>query len=108
MAEHCLEPLSGPLGVFKVFSIGLPKRPGDNMHPLSPDLSGLTDAELHKKQGELVARLTQAYRIGPYGIIGQLQMLMDDYNSEIQRRNAKVLEDMAKKGRDMGGIIDIK
>lgn len=77
------------------------------MHPLSPDLSALTDAELHKKHGELVQRLTQAYRIGPYGIINQLQMILEDYQSEIQRRNAKVLEDMAKKGKNMGGIIDI-
>lgn len=78
------------------------------MHPLSPDLSGLTDAELHKKHGELVAKLSQAYRIGPYGIINQLQMILEDYTLEIQRRNAKIMEDMAKKGKDMGGVIDIK
>lgn len=78
------------------------------MHPLSPDLSGLTDAELHKKHGELVLKLGQAHRIGPFGIIGQLQMILEDYQSEIQRRNAKIMEDMAKKGKDMGGIIDIK
>lgn len=78
------------------------------MHPLSPDLTGLTDAELHKKHGELVQKLNQAYRIGPFGIINQLQMIMNDYTNEIQRRNAKILDDMAKKGKDMSGIIDIK
>jgi hypothetical protein len=108
MGELCLERPSGLLGVFKVFNTGLQKRLGIDMHPLSPDLSGLSDADLHKKHGELVSKLTQAYRIGPYGIINQLQMILEDYQSEIQRRNAKVMEDMAKKGKDMGGIIDIK
>lgn len=78
------------------------------MHPLSPDLSALTDAELHKKHGELVQRLNQAYRIGPFSIINQLQMVLEDYTSEIQRRNAKVLQDLNKKGKGLDGIIDIK
>lgn len=80
------------------------------MHPLSPDLSALTDADLHKKHGELVQRLSQAYRSGPYGVIGQLQMLLDDYNTEIRRRNDKAMEEMMKKsqGKGMSGIIDIK
>jgi hypothetical protein len=78
------------------------------MHPLSPDLTQLTDAELHKKHGELVQRLGQAYRIGPFNIIGQLQMVLDDYNSEIQRRNQKIMDDMMKKGKGMDGIIDIQ
>lgn len=78
------------------------------MHPLSPDLSGLSDADLHKKHGELVQRLSQAHRIGPYSIIGQLQMVLEDYSSEIQRRNQKIMDDMMKKGKGMDGIIDIK
>jgi hypothetical protein len=78
------------------------------MHPLAPDLSALTDQELHKKQGELVTRLTQSYRIGPYSIISQLQMLLDDYNREIQVRNAKLMDDLAKKSKKSGGIIDIQ
>lgn len=78
------------------------------MHPLSPDLSGLTDAELHKKHGELVQRLGQAHRIGPHSIIGQLQMVLEDYSSEIRRRNQKIMDDMMKKGKGMDGIIDIK
>lgn len=80
------------------------------MHPLSPDLTQLSDADLHKKHGELVSRLTQAYRIGPYSIVPQLQLLLDDYNAEIRRRNDKAMEEMMKKsqGRGMGGIIDIQ
>ena len=78
------------------------------MHPLSTDLSQLSDADLHKKQGELVKKLTQAYRIGPAGIIYQLQMILEDYNMEIQRRNQKILDDMAKKNKGFDGIIDIQ
>jgi hypothetical protein len=78
------------------------------MHPLGPDLTQLADAELHKKHGELVQRLGQAYRIGPFNIIGQLQLILDDYNYEIQRRNQKIMDDMMKKGKGMDGIIDIQ
>ena len=80
------------------------------MHPLSPDLTDLSDADLHKKHGELVQRLTQAHRIGPYGIIGQLQLVLSDYASEITRRNNKAMDDLMNKskGKGMSGIIDIK
>ena len=78
------------------------------MHPLSPNLTELSDAELHKKHGELVQRLTQAYRMGPYSIIGQLQMLLEDYNVEIQRRNQKHYEEILQKSKNKTGIIDIK
>jgi hypothetical protein len=78
------------------------------MHPLAPNLTELSDVELHKKHGELVQRLTQAYRIGPYNIIGQLQMLLEDYNVEIQRRNQKHYEEILQKSKNKTGIIDIK
>lgn len=78
------------------------------MHPLAPDLSTLSDNDLHKKHGDLVQRLSQAYRIGPSSIIGQLQMLLENYNSEIQRRNQKLMDELMKKGKNMSGIIDIK
>lgn len=78
------------------------------MHPLSQNLTELTDAELHKKHGELIQRLTQAYRIGPRSIVGQIQMLLEDYNAEIQQRNQKQLEEMMKKSKGMSGIIDIQ
>ena len=34
------------------------------MHPLAPDLSGISDDELHKKRAELHNRMTFAYRMG--------------------------------------------
>ena len=78
------------------------------MHPLNSDLSQLSDADLHKKYNELNSRLIQAYRIGPAGIINQLQMLIEDYRFEISTRNQKVLADMEKKGKDFNKIIDIQ
>ena len=87
------------------------------MHPLINDLSKLTDDELHKKLSELNKRFVQAYRIGPYQIIPQLQMLIEDYNSEVGRRNAQKMQEMQEKfdkankkddGKGLKGIIDIQ
>lgn len=78
------------------------------MHPLNTDLSQLSDIDLHKKFNELNNRLSQAYRIGPAGIIGQLRLLIDDYQFEISSRNQKLLDEMAKKSKDFNKIIDIK
>lgn len=78
------------------------------MHPLVSNLTELSDADLHKKHGELVSRLNQAYRIGPYAIIPQLQMLLDDYNNEVQRRNQLAYEEIMKKSTGYKNIIDIK
>lgn len=86
------------------------------MHPLAPDLRNLTDDDLHKKLAELNKRFMQAYRSGPTQIIPQLQMLIEDYNSEVSRRNAQKMQEMqdkfdkaAKKedGKGLKGIIDI-
>jgi hypothetical protein len=79
------------------------------MHPLTPDLSGLTDAELQKKFNDLNVRLSQAYRMGNGGMIAQVRNVMEDYNFELQRRHQKTLEEMmAKSGNKFDGIIDIQ
>ena len=77
------------------------------MHPLGPDLTGLSDDELHTKYSELQKRFGQAYRFGPQGIIPQLQMLMQDYQMEISLRNQKQLEELNKNSKGPKGIIDI-
>lgn len=86
------------------------------MHPLGNDLSKLTDDELHHKLSELNKRFVQAYRIGPAQIIPQLQMLIEDYNAEVGRRNAVKMKEMQEKfdkankkddGKGLKGIIDI-
>ena len=81
------------------------------MHPLSPDLSKLTDEEVSSKFNELSKRLGQAYRSGPSQIIPQIQMLMQDYQQEIANRQQKLMKEMEaraeKNGKGFKGIIDI-
>ena len=84
------------------------------MHPLGQDLSKFSDEELYKKQSELSKRFTQAHRFGPAGIIPQLQILMQDYQEEAQRRQARAMKEMQEKlnkGKDdksLRSIIDIQ
>lgn len=78
------------------------------MHPLAPNLTEMPDAELQKKHSELVARLTHAYRYGQTQMVQQLQMIMEDYQNEISRRQRKILDDALNKNDKFSGIIDIK
>lgn len=82
------------------------------MHPLINDLTKLTDDELHKNHANLQQRLMQAYTQGPVSVIPQLQMIQEDYQREIARRNQKQMEDLMaradKDGKGFKNIIDIK
>ena len=78
------------------------------MHPLAPNLTGLSDDELHKKRAELQNRMAFAYRMGQGEIIGQIQLLLGDYDMEIQKRNQKMLDDMQKNNKNFKDKIDIK
>lgn len=69
------------------------------MHPLAPDLSKLSDEELHTKRSELQTRMSSAYRMGSADMVGQLQLLLQDYAMEVERRNQKMLNDAQKSGR---------
>lgn len=69
------------------------------MHPLAPDLSKLSDEELHTKRGELQGRMSFAYRIGNADMVNQLQLLLQDYAMEVEARNRKMLDDAQKSGR---------
>jgi hypothetical protein len=77
-------------------------------HPLTPDLSKFTLEELNNKYSELLKRITFAYQIGQADMIGQLQLLMQDYQEEISNRNRKSLEDMEKNSKNFKNIIDIQ
>ena len=78
------------------------------MHPLAPDLTDMTDTDLQKKHSELLTRLTHAYRYGQTQMVQQVQMIMEDYQIEISRRQQKILDDMLNKNDKFSGIIDIK
>jgi len=69
------------------------------MHPLSPDLTKLTDEELHNKRAELQTRLGYAYRIGNPEMVHQLNLLIQDYALEVEARNKKMMEAAQKSGR---------
>jgi hypothetical protein len=69
------------------------------MHPLTTDLSKLTDEELYTKRSELQNRLGFAYRMGHGDIVHQLNLLIGDYMLEIETRNKKMLDDAQKSGR---------
>jgi hypothetical protein len=77
-------------------------------HPLTPDLSKVNIEELNKKYGDLLKRITYAYRIGQSQMVGQLQLLMQDYQEEISNRNRQALEDMEKNSKNFKNIIDIQ
>lgn len=79
------------------------------MHPLAPDLTSLTDDELQKKYNELNTRMNSAYRMGNNDLIMQIQLLLQDYQTEIGARQRKMMEDLQKRaGKDFDDIIDIK
>lgn len=77
-------------------------------HPLTPDLSKLTQDELNTKYNDLVGRLNQAHRWGNPDMVGQLQMLMQDYQEEISDRQRKMMADLEKNSKTFNKIIDIK
>jgi len=69
------------------------------MHPLAPDLSKLADEELHTKRSELQNRMSLAYRMGSADMVNQLQLLLQDFAMEVERRNQKMMDDAQKSGR---------
>ena len=77
------------------------------MHPLAPDLSKLTDDELQQKRGELQNRLMMSYRMGNADLVMQLQLLLGDYDMELQTRNQRMMDQMAKASKNFGNIINI-
>lgn len=78
------------------------------MHPLTPDLTKLTMEELTNKHSDLLKRITYAYRIGQADMVAQLQMLMEDYQAELNERNRRQLEEMNKASKNFKNIIDIQ
>jgi hypothetical protein len=77
------------------------------MHPLTSDLSKLTDDELQQKRGELQNRLMMSYRMGNADLVMQVQLLLGDYDIELQSRNQKMMDQMSKASKNFGNIINI-
>ena len=62
------------------------------MHPLTPDLSGVSTEDLYKKQTELTNKLMFSYRMGQSDLVQQIQLLLDDYRMELEKRNREMLD----------------
>jgi len=80
------------------------------MHPLQINLTELSDEEFHKKRNELLKRLNISYTMGMSDAVYQIQMMLEDYQSELQRRNMEQMEKLAAKSNNpqFKNIIDIQ
>jgi hypothetical protein len=78
------------------------------MHPLTQDLTKLSMEELTAKHSELLKKITMAHRWGNADLVQQLQMIMEDYQAELNERNRKQLEEMQRASKQFKNIIDIQ
>lgn len=78
------------------------------MHPLSPDLSSMSDDELHKKLSDLQTRAVTAYQTGNGDLVQQVNLLINDYQMEIEARNQRMMDKLQQKNKNFGNIINIK
>ena len=77
------------------------------MHPLLNNITGLTDDDLNSKRAEIYQKIAWAYRMGHSSMVGQLQMIADDYNFELARRNQKLMDDMQARSKNHTDKIQI-
>jgi hypothetical protein len=77
------------------------------MHPLLDSLDGLSNEEVQKKHGEIMQKLNQAYSMGNRHLINQLNMIMESYQEELNKRNKKMFDDLAGKDDKFKDLIDI-
>ena len=77
------------------------------MHPLLDELSGLSNEEVQKKHSEIMQKLNQAYGMGNRMLINQLNMVMESYQEELNKRNKKMFDDLAGKDDKWKDLIDI-
>ena len=58
---------------------------------------------------DLSKRLNQAWSFGNAELLQQVQMMLEDYQQEMNNRQRRMMEELGKKaGRDFDDIIDIK
>lgn len=77
------------------------------MHPLLDSLDSLSNEEVQKKHGEIMQKLNQAYSMGNQHLINQLNMIMESYQEELNKRNKKMFDDLAGKDDKFKDLIDI-
>ena len=79
------------------------------VHPLTPNLTKLSDSELAEKLTELGKRLSGFYRMGNQNAINQINMLLEDYLEEQGNRMREQQRKLQEEGTDKNwnDIIDI-
>lgn len=78
------------------------------MHPLSKDLTTLTDDELNSKITQLYDRMRFFAQIGNAQAHNQALALYQDYRAEFERRARVAVEELLKSaGSDFNDRIDI-
>jgi hypothetical protein len=66
-------------------------------HPLSPNLTNLSTDALTDKYNDLMRRYNTAWASGNYEIIRQIQLILEDYNAEMEVRRQKSLQEMEER-----------
>ncbi len=75
------------------------------MHPLTEDITKLTDEEIQKKLSKLYKVLQTTSN---YGVRVQAEQMLEDYAQEqIRREDVKIQKQLEKAGSSMDEIIDI-
>lgn len=77
------------------------------MHPLAPDLTTLSENDLQEKMSDLQNKLMFAYRMGHTDLIGQMHLLMADYQYELQLRNQRMMDDLQQNNKGFSDTINI-
>ena len=66
-------------------------------NPLLEGMSELSDDQLLGKINELNTKMRQASQAGMYSAIGQITVVLNEYQEEMHRRHQKALEEGADK-----------
>ena len=77
------------------------------MHPLTPNLSELKDEELFSKYQDLNNKMSMAYKFRNHAMLVQLQMLIEDYQTEINLRRQAQLDTKNDKN-NLSSLIKVK
>lgn len=76
-------------------------------HPLITNLSSLTVDELQSKISELNRKLAWATRSGNAGLVYQIRLALDSYNSTYQQKVADINKESNKHNPDFSDKINI-
>lgn len=78
------------------------------MHPLTGDLTKISDDDLLKKINELYGKLRTSMGLTGSHYAEQLRMILEDYQAEYNRRMAVQAEQFAKNNKKLADKIDIE